>query len=478
MRRVVITALLVAAVAVVVIFVASGDDKSGTYQVRAIFENGSFIVQGEDVRVGGANVGSVESVDVTMPGETASLVGGKSKAIPGKAAVVLSITDMGFTDWKSDASCLIRPQSLIGEKFVECLPTQPRAAGSEPPPSLEQIPSGQTGAGEYLLPIENNGTAVDLDLINNIQRLPYAQRFRLIVNDLGAALAGRGSDLRKAVRRADPGLRETDQVLAILARQNRVLADLAVASDTSLSALARERRHITGFMHNAAISGEATAEKSAQLEQDLQKFPESLRQVRLTMNELGTFSDAAQPVISVLGQYAPSITKATEQLAPFAKASKISLISLGNTAEEAGPSLAAANPIVKQIRDVAKTGVSPTTNLAKFTGSLDRQGGFENLMRFIYNTGGTVNGFDQYGHYQRSNVLVSSCVGYVVTPQTGCSTNFHDKPATSARFSSSSATDLLDQSQVTPVAPATGTTGTTGATGDDEAGFLDYLLGP
>ena len=39
-------------------------------------------------------------------------------------------------DFREDASCLIRPQSLLGEKFVECQPTQPRAPGTEPPPEL------------------------------------------------------------------------------------------------------------------------------------------------------------------------------------------------------------------------------------------------------------------------------------------------------------------------------------------------------
>ena len=41
----------------------------------------------------------------------------------------MQIDDPGFQDFREDASCLIRPQSLLGEKFVECEPTQPRAAG-------------------------------------------------------------------------------------------------------------------------------------------------------------------------------------------------------------------------------------------------------------------------------------------------------------------------------------------------------------
>ena len=129
MRRALVIALsLIGAVAAIVLIpVATGAD-DGPYKVRGIFDNGGFIVDGEEVRIAGATVGTVESVDVTGPDEIASLEGG-AHAVPGKAVVVMDITDDGFKDFREDASCIIRPQSLIGEKLVDCTPTQPRAAG-------------------------------------------------------------------------------------------------------------------------------------------------------------------------------------------------------------------------------------------------------------------------------------------------------------------------------------------------------------
>src|SRR3954454_8516161 len=161
MRRALIIVLVVAAA--VALFVtaggAGGDD--GKYEVRAIFDNASFLVTGEDVRVGGAKVGSVADVDITDKDEAATESG---EPAPGKAIVVLRIDDAAFQDFRTDASCLIRPQSLIGEKFVECKPTEPRAPGQEAPPELTQIADDQPGAGQYLLPLERNGKAVDIDL--------------------------------------------------------------------------------------------------------------------------------------------------------------------------------------------------------------------------------------------------------------------------------------------------------------------------
>ena len=55
--------LLVAAV--VFALGAGGGDSGGDYKVRAIFNNASFLIPGEDVKVAGAKVGVVESLDVT-----------------------------------------------------------------------------------------------------------------------------------------------------------------------------------------------------------------------------------------------------------------------------------------------------------------------------------------------------------------------------------------------------------------------------
>ena len=270
---------------------ASGEgegDGGGDYLVRAYFDNAGFLVTGEDVRIAGATVGSVEEVDVARDGEAVTADGEEE---PGKAVAVLKIDDPGFQDFLDDASCLIRPQSLLGERYVECDPTQPRAPGSEPPPALEQIPDGEIGAGQYRLPLENNGKVVDLDLVNNITRESEADRFRLILNDLGAGLAARGEDLAEVIRRANPALKQTDRVLAILAQQNRQLAQLAADSDAILAPLARERSNLAGFIRNASIAGEAAAERSADISLGFERFPPALRELELTMGELRRFAD-------------------------------------------------------------------------------------------------------------------------------------------------------------------------------------------
>jgi ABC-type transporter Mla subunit MlaD len=255
-RRVLVL-LLAGGALVAALAVAGGCGGDEPYRVRAIFDNAAFVVRGEDVKISGVKVGKIDSLHVTPDN---------------KAAVVLDITEPGFQDFRRDATCTIRPQSLIGEQYVECTPTQPRASTEKPPPPLQRISSG-AGEGQRLLPVERTSASVALDLLANINRLPVRQRLTLIINELGTGLAGRGEDLNVVIRRAAPALTELNRVLDILARQNRTLEQLAVNSDQALAPLARERKHVTGFITAAARTAAATAERRADLQQDLRKLP-------------------------------------------------------------------------------------------------------------------------------------------------------------------------------------------------------------
>jgi ABC-type transporter Mla subunit MlaD len=423
MRKAIVIGGLVAAVIVAIVLISSGGGESSGYVVRAIFDNGGFMVKGEQVRVAGANVGKIESVGVTLPGEVDSYEGGKEQAIDGKAVIVMQIEDPGFQDFRSDATCQIRPQSLIGEKFVDCRPTLPRAPGAKEAPALKKVPSGQPGAGQYLLPLENNSTSVDPDLINDINKLPYAQRFRLIFNELGAGLAGRGADIKTVVMRANPALRDVVRLIGILNDQRDQLTQLSADSEQILGPLSRERAQVAGFFTNSGAAAQATTERGKDLEASLQKFPAFLRQFRTTMRSLQGFSDVATPVFTDLGKAAPSFTETTRLLTPFSAASTVALKSLGVTGEEAGPTLRAADPVVRKTSQLALSGVSPTNTLAEFLASTKETKGFDALTELIYNGTATSNGFDKYGHFTRLLTTLTNCLEYELE-ESGCSANF------------------------------------------------------
>jgi len=421
MRRVAGLILVLVACATLLVAATGAGGEEDTYEVRAIFDNAGFLVVGEEVRIAGAKVGSVSEVDVTGTEEAARADGSPA---PGKAVVVMRIDDPGFQDFREDASCLIRPQSLIGEKFVECEPTQPRAASSEPPPPLEQIGEGEPGEGQYLLPLERNGKAVDLDLVNDIMEEPYPDRFRLILNDLGAGLAARGEELAEIVERSNPALRETNEVLEIISRQSQALARLSSDADRILSALARERDSVTGFINASETTAAATAARSAELEQTFQRFPGFLRELRLTMGELDRFSETATPVFSDFREAAPSLTRATEALGPFSQAGIGAFETLGDASEEAGPDIVAADPVIRQALALTRSARPATRNLARFLSSLRKTDGFEYLTELVFNASGSINAFDEFGHFLRALLPVNNCVDYEIIAEPGCDQSF------------------------------------------------------
>ncbi|MBA2514211.1 MAG: MCE family protein [Solirubrobacterales bacterium] len=408
MKRAVLILLGLAAVAALAIAAVGAGSDGDTYRVRAIFDNAGFVIAGEDVKVAGVKVGVVESLDVTREA---------------KAAVVLRIDDPGYQDFRSDARCIVRPQSLIGEKFVECEPTQKRAVGAEGAPALEEIERGP-GEGQRLLPVQNTSKSVDLDLINNIMRLPYRQRFSIILNELGTGLAGRGEDLREVIRRADPALREVDDVLEILASQNETLTRLAKDSDEAIAPLAGERKSVTSFIEQSGEVAAATAERRTELEADLERLPGFLRELTPTMARLGEFADEATPVFSDLGASAPQINQFITELGPFSRAATPALKTLGEATKVGLPALQTARPVVRDLGTFASRVRPVGASLEGLLTSFRRNSGIERLMDFLFYSASAINGYDAFGHYLRAALLVNTCSNYVTVPLSGCTGNF------------------------------------------------------
>jgi phospholipid/cholesterol/gamma-HCH transport system substrate-binding protein len=425
MRRVVAVIVLIAAAAAVVVVAVGANGDDGAYKVRAIFDNAGFVIPGEDVKVAGVKVGTIDSLDVTDDF---------------KAVVVLNITDPGYQDFRKDAECIVRPQGLIGERFVECELTQARSPGEQAPPPLDEIDDGP-GEGQYLLPVDRTAKAVDLDLINNIMREPVRQRLSIIVSDLGIGVAGRGEDLKDVIRRADPALKNVDEVLKILADQNDQLEQLAVNSDRILGPLARERRHVTGAIENTAAVAQATAERRADLEGNIERLPAFLRELTPTMVRLGALSDEMTPVLTDLGAVAPAINRTIEELGPFSRAAIPAFESLGEAAERGTPAVRAARPVVADLRRLAQPLQPVARNARRLLESFQKTGGINRLMDYIFFQTTSINGFDSFGHYLRAALIVNQCTNYVVEPVGGCSAKFTQAGATSALAAASAGGD-------------------------------------
>jgi ABC-type transporter Mla subunit MlaD len=471
MRRLALIAVVLAATAVIAtVAAASGqNDTSGPYKVRAIFDDASFAVPGEQVRIGGAPVGSIASLDVCVAHSAACAAGTQNKA-----AVTLEIDDARFTPFHANATCAIRPQSLIGEMYVDCDP------GTAAAPALERIHSGP-GKGTYYLPVTRTHSPVDFDIAQDIYREPVSERLAIILNELGTGLAARGSDLNAVIHRADPALGNTDQVLKILAGQNRALAKLATDSATVLTPLAQQRKALSDFIVQANTTATASAARAKDISNSIRLLPAFLRQLKPLMVDLGTLADQGTPLASELGTSAQALGREFTELTPFAKAARTALIDLGTTAQQSQGSLVATIPLAQRFTRLGNQLAPAATELDQLTSSLNTTGAVGQLMAVLFNGTTAANGFDSLGHYVRDELLVSDCTGFATSPVAGCSGRFAGAPTTAADATTAAtptraaATTPADKSIL---AAATAGASVARSTSGSFQRLLDYLIGP
>jgi phospholipid/cholesterol/gamma-HCH transport system substrate-binding protein len=384
-----------------------GAGQSG-YLVRAVFDNSSFVIPGEEVKIAGVTVGAIHAVQLTQQN---------------KAAVVLQIADRRFQPFRADAHCAIGLESLLGEQFVQCTATQPRPPGTPLPPPLPAIASGPN-SGEHLLPVQNTTTPVGLDLLQDITRLPQQEQLRMIIAGLGAGLAGNGHELNAALQRADPALQQTDRVIGVLARQDQILARLTDESAHVLAPLAAQRAHLGGFIRHAGAVAIASAQEGDAIQRNLEDFPPFLRQLRPAAARLAGLARQMTPALSSLQAHAPAINASLKDLGPLADKSIPALESFGSLAQRGETIFPRVHTLAAQLLALGRPLLPLATDIAATAQSFDNAGGIEDVMRFIYYYTGTVNGEDSLGHYIRSLVEIGACLPRTSTAVPGCGATF------------------------------------------------------
>ena len=399
MRRLLVIFLLLAAGAAAVVASASAgsqDPAGGHYTIE--LDNAFGIVNGADVKVSGVRAGNVTGMRVDR----------RSK----RALVDITIDKAGFGSMRADAFCETRPQSLIGEYFVDCRP------GTDP----RRLKAGET------IPVEQTASTVPIDLINNIMRRPYRERLGIILDELGAGVGGRAPDIQETVRRAVPALRETDRVLAILAEQNQVLANLTRNADTVIGDLAGNRRNVARFVTETHQTAAASADRRADIAASLERLPAFLRELQPTMAKLGAATDAQSPALADLNASAGQLATLFENLPDFADASRTSFKSLGELGRKGRPALTAAKPTIAELSRFAAKTPEVANNLGFVLDDLDDRKravekdprspggegytGFEALLQYVFDQTMAINAFDSNGYMLKVNLFLSECSDY------------------------------------------------------------------
>lgn len=393
MARLLVIIGIGAAVLLAVLLPGGGADEARSYTIT--LDNAFGVVEGGDVRIAGTNAGTV--ADIRLDEKTK------------KALIDVEFTAKGFGPLKRDAFCETRPQSPLGEHFIDCRPGT----------SDKELPEGGT------LPVERTASTIPPDLIANVMRVPYRQRFRLIINELGAGLAGRPQDLNAAIRRAVPALRQTASLLRVLARHDKVIRDLAADADVVVGELARNRRDVGRFVVEARNTATASSERDRDLATNWRKLPRFLGELTPTMAALGETATEQRPVLVDLSAAAPDLREFLDRSTEFADVTRPSLDALGETAKIGRQAARAARPQIARLREYSQplTDLAPNLRIVledfsdparaveKDPRSPGGQGysGSQALLQYIFNQTLVNNGFDELGYMVRAGIFSDSC---------------------------------------------------------------------
>jgi ABC-type transporter Mla subunit MlaD len=397
MKRALVTVFVLALGAAYLVTTGAGGSNDARHFTVEL-DNAFGLVTGADLKIAGVRAGKITSLKLDR----------KTR----HALVGFSVDKTGFGSLREDVFCETRPQSLIGEYFVDCRP------GTSP----KELPNGAR------IPVAQTATTIAPDLVNDILRRPYRERLRIILSELGVGVGARADELNDAIRRASPALRETNQVLDILGKQNLILRDLVGDADTVLHDLAGNRRDVTRWVREARGTAAASAERRRQIAEGLDKLPAFLEELQPTMAELGRAASAQTPTLVDLDASAQRLEHLFTQLKPFSSSSRVNLRSLAGAAKAGRPAIKAAGPVVDQLAAFSKDAPELANNLDIVLHDLDDRGraieknpaspggegftGFENLLQYVYNQAAAINIFDSHGYMLKVNAFSGECADY------------------------------------------------------------------
>ncbi len=311
-------AAVVVAVALLALAIFGG---SGGYRVKAVFVNAGQLVNGNQVRVGGATIGTISDIRLNDSAQ----------------AVVTMDVDDEFAPLHEGTQATIRATSLSGiaNRYVSLQP------GRNDAEEIED--GGQIDADETSAP-------VDLDVLFNALDDETREGLRNVVRGSGTQYDGRGADANESIKYFAPFLSSTTDLTRELALDQKVLERFIKDGATTVSAIAARSNDLEQLVGNTSTAMGAIADESVALQRALELLPDTLRKanttfvnLRATLDDLELLVDASIP--------------ATKELTPFLR--------------ELRPLVAEARPTVADLRDLISL-PGPNNDLTDLTSKQPR----------------------------------------------------------------------------------------------------------
>jgi phospholipid/cholesterol/gamma-HCH transport system substrate-binding protein len=400
MRRLSKLALVLILAGVAVLLVSTVAQGSDSYNFDVIFDDAHGLVSGQQVKIAGAVAGSITDVTVTANN---------------KARVEATIK--GPFQFHTNATCIIRPDGLIAENYLNCNP------GSASKPLLRS----ENGEAPTV-PVTQTSEPVNLQDLFDIFNLPTRERFQVLVDELGIGTAGNGTEINSILQRANPTLQAAQRVIKILDAQTSQISTAIDATDQIAKVGVNHTAAIQSFIQQASGLTQLTADHSSSLEQAINKLPAFLDATTPALKQLDTVATTGTPLLKNLRAATPSLNKIDNDIVPFTKVAKPALASLSSAVSTVIPDTQQITPLVATIANYLQASKGTTANFSKLLTNLLQHGFSENFLSVLYYVATSLGKYDQNSHMLSSLLLFPGnglCATYSTTPTTNQDCNGH-----------------------------------------------------
>ena len=316
-RRIGITALL-AGLTVAVVYGGVLFANKDTYILRAELKQAQGLIKGYSVRVDGAQVGKIESLELNERDHVVAEMRLDKSAPPvGRGATVT-----------------VRTLDLFGERFADL------EAGDARRP----VPSGTT------IPPERTFVSVEIDDVFNTFDMSTREALATFLDEQGTAFVGRGNDIAAVLQALPPSLDKTGKLVADLSRDNRALGRLIEESDRVVGRVARERGDLGRLVDNAGTTFDTLASRRRDLGETVERAPATLASARRALAALEGAAIPLAPAARGLRATAPQLTATLRELPGFADAARPTLRTLREVSPSLGTLGRQGTPVVRRLR--------------------------------------------------------------------------------------------------------------------------------
>lgn len=367
-------ALVALAVGLATMLLVNNVGDSGKYVAYATFDDAGGILKNYTVKVGNVAAGSIEEITVDDNDDV---------------RVRMELDD-GVGPIGAGASARVRPVNLLGEKYIDL-----DVGDTERP-----LPSGST------IPKSRTGVPTELDDVLNTLDPDTRTGLRLLINEAGVAMAGRGANFNAVLADLPPALDEARRVVSEIARENERLGRLVTSGDRVIASMTARRDDLGELVDSAGRALDTVADRRAELGRTLRAAPPAIGRLTSTLGRLRTAADRLTPASRDLRRTAAPLLQTLERTPAFVDDAAKTLAAAEDVAPVLGRLGRRSTPALQRLRPTLDRVAQFSADADPLLDALDQGRGLTELFTFFGGWAGVIDNRDSLGQVFRLRLTV------------------------------------------------------------------------